>query len=221
MKHRISIFASDKNLYSVKDFKNHSDLTPIGIAIQTETRGIVMSLKEWQLPWAKGSCNNLQVSEAEAILRTSGYEDTLDAYNHLKDKTEKNAITQCFTYNFGEMQWYLPCLQELSLIWAYRKEINKVLRELSHIYSCDVLQEENCYWSSAQYSSYYAWDLDWIDGYVTSYYKNYSSYVRAICGLYPLESMPIENTITEESAIAFLHQCGYEGTLTKKEAITL
>lgn len=182
MNHKISIFTSDKNLYSIEDFKSFSK--PIGIAIQTENQGMGISLEEWNLPW--GDSEDFYVSESEAILRTSGYKETLAAYNQLRDKTKVNAITQCLNYNLGKMQWYMPCLQQLSLMRIYKEEINEILYELNALYYCDILHNIDYYWSSTQCSGTFGWCLFWKNGRIYDHYKDNHHCVRAVCDLYPI-----------------------------------
>ena len=39
------------------------------------------------------------------------------------------------------------------------------------------------HWTSTQYSNTYAWELDWNDGSMNGYNKDYGNYVRAVCAI--------------------------------------
>lgn len=224
MKHLISIKTKD-NVLSVEDFKaqglTNNDV--IGIVIQTETIGIIMSLDTWEEVWNNEDILvNKACGEAEALQELSGLELTRAIVEKTKKNSDSmNAAIRCWNYCKGDLQWYLPCLYELGTIIAYRDEINEVLDMLD----MPELNENDYGWSSSEYYTHLAWFVYFGNGSFGSTYK-YSSYVvRAVSAFSPLERGDFSSpsgkatsnpTMTEESAVEFLRSLGYTGDLTKK-----
>ena len=74
--------------------------------------------------------------------------------------------------------WYLPSIDELSLLWHSRFNVNK---SLSTIMGSTVLPIYASYWSSNEYISYlYAISFNFIDGNIGSPSKNSAYWVRAV-----------------------------------------
>lgn len=224
MKHLISIKTKD-NVLSIEDFKaqglTNNDV--IGIIIQTETIGIIMSLDTWEEVWNNDDILfNKACGEAEALQELSGIELT----RSIVDKTKKNsdsmnAAIRCWDYGKGGLQWYLPSLYELGTIIAYRDEINEVLDMLD----MPELNEKDYGWSSSEYGTHNAWYVDFGVGVFSSNGKCNSNVVRAVSAFSPLERGDFSSpsgkvtsnpTMTEESAVEFLRSIGYTGDLTKK-----
>jgi hypothetical protein len=100
------------------------------------------------------------------------------AYNTglMKDSPAKDWITSNFS-----PEWYLPSIDELSILWHNRYHVNKALRAGSYT----LLSSTAFYWSSTEYFSTYAFSMLFTFGYSTIYQKSGSSkadpyYVRAI-----------------------------------------
>lgn len=225
MKHLISIKTKD-NVLSVEDFKaqglTNNDV--IGIVIQTETIGIIMSLDTWEEVWNNEDILvNKACGEAEALQELSGLELTRTIVEKTKKNSDSmNAAIRCWNYCKGDLQWYLPCLYELGTIIAYRDEINEVLDMLD----MPELNENDYGWSSSENGTHNAWYVYFGNGYFTGgNLKYYSSVVRAVSAFSPLERGDFSSpsgkvtsnpTMTEESAVEFLRSLGYTGDLTKK-----
>lgn len=224
MKHLISIKTKD-NVLSIEDFKaqglTNNDV--IGIIIQTETIGIIMSLDTWEEVWNNDDILvNKACGEAEALQELSGIELT----RSIVDKTKKNsdsmnAAIRCWDYGKGGLQWYLPSLYELGTIIAYRDEINEVLDMLD----MPELNEKDYGWSSSENDTHGAWFVYFGNGGFNNIYKYNSGVVRAVSAFSPLERGDFSSpsgkvtsnpTMTEESAVEFLRSIGYTGDLTKK-----
>jgi hypothetical protein len=80
--------------------------------------------------------------------------------------------------NGGQSDWYLPSIDELSLLWHNRFNVNK---SLSTIGGTTVLPFIAIYWSSTEYGSLNAWNFFFNSG--DAYYghgKNATYYVRAV-----------------------------------------
>lgn len=226
MKHSISI-KTINGVLSISDFKaqrvSKSDV--IGVVLQTETIGMVISLDQWNEIWCSDGNRkvfNKECGEAEALQTLSGLELTRNIVKQNEEDGESmTAAMRCWQYKKGNLQWYLPSLYELGTIIAYRDELNEVLEMLD----ADQFDEDDWGWSSSEYGSWLAWGVGFGDG--VFYYngsKYYSYVVRAVSAFSPLQrgdfSSPSENgnysPFTEESAIEYLRQLGYTGELTKK-----
>lgn len=224
MKHLISIKTKD-NVLSIEDFKaqglTNNDV--IGIIIQTETIGIIMSLDTWEEVWNNDDILvNKACGEAEALQELSGLELTRSIVENTKKNSDSmNAAIRCWDYGKGGLQWYLPSLYELGTIIAYRDEINEVLDMLG----MPELDENDYGWSSSEGDAHHAWFVYFGNGNFGSYYKYNSTVVRAVSAFSPLERCDFSSpsgkvtsnpTMTEESAVEFLRSIGYTGDLTKK-----
>ena len=225
MKHLISIKTKD-NVLSIEDFKaqglTNNDV--IGIIIQTETIGIIMSLDTWEEVWNNDDILvNKACGEAEALQELSGIELTRSIVEKTKKNSDSmNAAIRCWDYGKGGIQWYLPSLYELGTIIAYRDEINEVLDMLD----MPELNEKDYGWSSSEYYTHYAWGVGFGNGYFSGSSSECSSnVVRAVSAFSPLErgdfsspsgKVTSNQTMTEESAVEFLRSIGYTGDLTKK-----
>jgi hypothetical protein len=226
MKHSISI-KTINGVLSISDFKaqriSKSDV--IGVVLQTETIGMVISLDQWNEIWCSDGNRkvfNKECGEAEALQTLSGLELTRNIVKQNEEDGESmTAAMRCWQYKKGNLQWYLPSLYELGTIIAYRDELNEVLEMLD----ADQFDEDDWGWSSSENSSWGAWYVSFGNGsFYGGYNKYYSFVVRAVSAFSPLQrgdfSSPSENgnysPFTEESAIEYLRQLGYTGELTKK-----
>ena len=224
MKHLISIKTKD-NVLSIEDFKaqglTNNDV--IGIVIQTETIGIIMSLDTWEEVWNNDAILvNKACGEAEALQELNGLELTRSIVEKTKKNSDSmNAAIRCWDYGKGGLQWYLPCLYELGTIIAYRDEINEVLDMLG----MPELDENDYGWSSSENNTHNAWNVNFGNGHFSSSIKFTSFVVRAVSAFSPLERGDFSSpsgkvtsnpTMTEESAVEFLRIIGYTGDLTKK-----
>lgn len=224
MKHLISIKTKD-NVLSIEDFKaqglTNNDV--IGIIIQAETIGIIMSLDTWEEVWNNDDILvNKACCEAGALQELSGLELTRSIVEKTKKNSDSmNAAIRCWDYGKGGLQWYLPSLYELGTIIAYRDEINEVLDMLN----MPELNENDYGWSSSETGAHSAWFVNFGNGGFNGYYKYRSSVVRAVSAFSSLERGDFSSpsgkvtsnpTMTEESAVEFLRSIGYTGDLTKK-----
>ena len=226
MKHSISI-KTINGVLSISDFKaqrvSKSDV--IGVVLQTETIGMVISLDQWNEIWCSDGNRkvfNKECGEAEALQTLSGLELTRNIVKqNEEDGEDMTAAMRCWQYKKGNLQWYLPSLYELGTIIAYRDELNEVLEMLD----ADQFDEDDWGWSRSESNSWSAWYVNFGSGYFDYYCNKYSScVVRAVSAFSPLQrgdfSSPSENgncsPFTEESVIEYLRQLGYTGELTKK-----
>ena len=89
-----------------------------------------------------------------------------------------SASTLCLnSTNGGQSDWYLPSIDELSLLWHSRFNVNK---SLSTIGGATVLPNSATYWSSTEGASNLAWNFFFSSGSAGSNGKTYATYVRAV-----------------------------------------
>ncbi|MEN9304381.1 MAG: hypothetical protein RL264_2810 [Bacteroidota bacterium] len=79
--------------------------------------------------------------------------------------------------NGGQSDWYLPSIDELSLLWHSRFNVNK---SLSTIGGATVLPNSAYYWSSTENGFNYAWSFNFPNGNASNDYKYFTYYVRAV-----------------------------------------
>ena len=79
--------------------------------------------------------------------------------------------------NGAQSDWYLPSIDELSLLWHSRFNVNK---SLSAIGGATVLPRTGFYWSSTEIFNRDAWNFHFDDGAANYSGKNLTFYVRAV-----------------------------------------
>ena len=75
----------------------------------------------------------------------------------------------------GQGNWYLPAMGELNTIYT---NLSKIQSSISSAGGTQITPEY--YWSSTEYSSMYAWDLNFGSGSRGNGIKYYSDYVRPV-----------------------------------------
>jgi hypothetical protein len=89
-----------------------------------------------------------------------------------------SAAKLCLDLNSGgQSDWYLPAVDEISLLWHNRFNVNKTL---SNIPGATVLPFFDVFWTSSEYLALNAWYFNFGNGYVINVVKTTSLYVRAI-----------------------------------------
>jgi hypothetical protein len=109
------------------------------------------------------------LSNSNAIVGQSGF--TAGAAKLCLDST-----------NNSKSDWYLPSIDELSLIWQNRFNINKTLSGNSAFGSISGATQifYNAYWSSTEAGSASVWTFYFDYGTADGNSKNYTNYVRAV-----------------------------------------
>ncbi len=90
-----------------------------------------------------------------------------------------NACNKYATDHILAGEWYLPAVGELAYLMTRWSTIKSALTAVNGV----TLLESDYYWSSSEYSSYNAWELNSCNGYLNWCGKNYYYYVRAFCQL--------------------------------------
>ena len=118
----------------------------------------------------------------------SGYNNALSDFNGLSNTrtlfylgSKYQAARACWNYKDGasNLQWYLPAMGELGYLMPRFNLINESLTTVGGV----AVDGDYLFWSSSEYSSYYAYSLNAYDGYVSYDNKDYDSCVRPFCSL--------------------------------------
>ena len=187
MKHLISI-KTINGVISISDFKtqNISKSDVVGVVLQTEIIGMVISLDQWNEIWCserKRKVFNKGCGQAEALQTLSGLELTRSIVKqNEEDGEEMTAAMRCWQYKKGNLQWYLPSLYELGTIIAYRNELNEVLEMLD----ANLLRKSYCVWSSSESDRCDTWVASSCSGYFYSRDKFDNIITRAVAAFSPL-----------------------------------
>lgn len=188
MKHLISL-KTNQGIASVEDYQNsridRDDI--IGVILQTEVIGVVISLDQWDEIWCSNENRkvfNKACGEAEALQTLSGLELTRNIVKKNEEDSESmTAAMRCWQYKNGNLQWYLPSLYELGTIIAYCDELNEVLEMLD----ANQFDEYDWGWSSSENNSWYAWYVNFGNGNFGNDGKYGSCVVRAVSAFSPLQ----------------------------------
>lgn len=188
MKHLISL-KTNQGIASVEDYQNgridRGDV--IGVILQTEVIGVVISLDQWNEIWCSERNRkvfNKRCGEAEALQTLSGLELTRNIVKQNEEDGESmTAAMRCWRYNKGNLQWYLPSLYELGTIIAYRDELNEVLEMLG----ADQFDEDDLGWSSSEGNSWGAWIVYFGYRSFNTLDKFYGFVVMAVSAFSPLQ----------------------------------
>lgn len=151
----------------------YSKADVIGIAVITPCVQFILGLHQWKERWSEDTdhCIIRKHNEAQALQVISGYEHTKQLVEAQEDEGS-TAAKLCWDYGHKGLQWYLPCLLELNAVCANKEEIN----ELLELVGGELLDLDECYWSSTEYSAGYSWVVNFYSGYSSGYGK-YSTFV--------------------------------------------
>ncbi len=95
-----------------------------------------------------------------------------------------SAAQLCLAYSVGTItDWYLPAVDELSLLWQNRFNVNRTLSGASSAGTIPGTPTQIgfvSYWSSTEYDTSNAWLFTFVNGYADTSSKNSTYYVRAV-----------------------------------------
>lgn len=140
----------------------------IGIAVITPCVQFILGLHQWKERWSEDTdhCITGKHSEAQALQVISGFEATKVLAEAQEDEGN-TAAKLCWNYDYKGLQWYCPCLLELNAVCANKKEIN----ELLELVGGELLDFDECYWSSTEGSANGSWYVNFYSG--ISYGNNF------------------------------------------------
>ena len=120
--------------------------------------------------WSDNTTTQLQTE-------TRKYWDRTYTLAHI-DKTAGLAYDYCYNLTIGGVAkgtWYLPTQAQLMAMWGILRGIQG-----NSSYADYSAFNANVYWSSSEYSAYYAWDVTFNDGNVDGYNKPNTYRVRCV-----------------------------------------
>lgn len=235
--HKISVMDSEHNVLTPEEYnQKHGSLTElIGIVVQTDILGLVLSPDQWDcINWSNKNEDDESVltekqSESVALQTISGFEHTREIVQKQEGDDGESAAQVCWNYKSGGLQWYLPSLLELSTIYAFKDEINNVIRKIDKDI---VLLPDNGYmWSSSEFSQHNAWSVYFGGGNTNIWgVKCNGGTVRAVAAFSSLASIGERvNTranqeasksnvadMTDEQLVQVLRERGFSGTINKQ-----
>jgi hypothetical protein len=95
-----------------------------------------------------------------------------------------SAAQLCLAYSVGTItDWYLPAIDELSLLWQNRFNVNRTLSGASSAGTIPGTPTQigfNNYWSSTEAGGFTAWFFNFLNGTANASNKSGAVYVRAI-----------------------------------------
>lgn len=235
--HKISVMDSEHNILTPEEYnQKHGSLTELlGIVVQTDILGLVLSPAQWNdVKWSnKDEDDEIVLTEKQcepvALQTISGLEHTREIVQKQEDDDGESAAQVCWNYKSGGLQWYLPSLLELSTIYAFKDEINNVIRKIDKDI---VLLPDNGYmWSSSEYSQHNAWHVGFGGGGIGNWVNKYYGYtVRAVAAFSSLASIGERvdtrankeasksnvADMTDEQLVQMLRERGFSGTINKQ-----
>lgn len=235
--HKISVMDSEHNVLTPEEYnQKHGSLTElIGIVVQTDILGLVLSPAQWDcINWSNKNEDDESVlteeqSESVALQTISGFEHTREIVQKQEGDDGETAAQVCWNYKSGGLQWYLPSLLELSTIYAFKDEINNVIRQIDK--DIVLLPDSGYMWSSSEYSQWGAWNVLFGDGGIGYWYYKYNGLtVRAVAAFSSLASIGERvdtranqeasksnvADMTDEQLVQVLRERGFSGTINKQ-----
>lgn len=227
---KVMVLGNDQKMYEVNDFvesdKNYTDA--IGIVFSAPILGQrVLAFPSWQEKWGDREKVYTEVrSESEAVQVLSGLEDTKCIIEAQANTDGMTAAKRCWEYKAGGLQWYLPSLMELGVIYTLRGEINEAMERLGCDSDCLLPTEdsdETWVWSSSEYSQFSSWYVGFNGGDFGGNSECNALIVRAVAAfqqptspsLLSGEAKSQDAEPTDEQLIAMLRQRGYKGQINK------
>ncbi len=187
----LKILGVNGNIYTLEEYLKLPGNTyhyAVGIVFEFPIIGKrVLAFNSWKEKWGNRETLYTEIySEAEAVQVMSGLEDTRRIVEAQVNTDDMTAAKRCWEYKDCGLQWYLPSLMELGVIYTLRDEINKAMERLG----CDsdnLLPTENSdeplIWSSSESSQFLSWYVNFYSGYFNYNGKCYTLIVRAVAML--------------------------------------
>lgn len=190
MKNELKILGVNGNIYTLEEYIKLPGNTyhyAVGIVFESPIIGKrVLAFNSWKEKWGNEEVYTKVNSESEAVQVMSGLEDTKRIVEAQANTDCMTAAKRCWEYKAGGLQWYLPSLMELAVIYTLRNEINDVMKRLNCNSECLLPTEdsdENWVWSSAELSQFSSWYGNFYSGYFYDNGKYGALVVRALAML--------------------------------------
>ena len=190
MKNNLKILGVNGNIYTLEEYLKLPGNTynyAVGIIFESPIIGKrVLAFDSWKEKWGERKVYNQTLSGSKAVQRISGLEDT-ERITEIQDyEDDMTAAKRCWEYKAGNLQWYLPSLMELGVIYTFRDKINEVMERLGcssdHLLPTED-SDETWIWSSSEYSQLDSWFVTFNGGNFGNDGKYDTLVVRAIAML--------------------------------------
>ena len=157
----------------------NSTKTPVGIVIEVTSGAAtkIVSLTETSATWSSEDITTNATSETNGMANMTAIQSILDW------ESKYPAFKWCDDYidASGNSEWYLPATDELYQLYEVKDVVNTAIEKIiAGDGMATSLGTSSWYWSSSQYSYDYAWDRSFSDGYVSTYDKDHTDFVRAV-----------------------------------------
>ena len=157
----------------------NSTKTPVGIVIEVTSGAAtkIVSLTETSTYWSTEYVDTNATSETNGMANMTAIQSILDW------ESKYPAFKWCDDYidASGNSEWYLPATDELYQLYEVKDAVNTAIEKIiAGDGMATSLGTSSWYWSSSQYSYDYAWDRSFSDGYVSTYDKDHTDFVRAV-----------------------------------------
>lgn len=221
---KIKVLGLDEKLYEVSDFikegKTLSDA--VGITFHSNLIGTrVLALESFFGEFSNRSCLVKVSSLPQEIQITCGLYNTLEIKKGSK-YFNSSAAEICLNYKKGGLNWYLPSLLELCVLFTNRELINSSMTDLgvkddyllpSRYYS---KQKESFILSSSESNYESCFGVLFLSGAICTRSKDKDSIVRPIAVLEEeSKNTNLCSKVSDEELMTILHKRGYTGKITK------
>lgn len=157
----------------------NSTKSAVGIVIEVTSGAAtkIVSLTETSTYWSTEYVDTNATSETDGMANMTAIQSILDW------ESKYPAFKWCDDYidASGNSEWYLPATDELYQLYEVKDAVNTAIEKIiAGDGMATSLGTSSWYWSSSQYSYDYAWDRSFSDGYVSTYDKDHTDFVRAI-----------------------------------------
>ena len=157
----------------------NSTKSAVGIVIEVTSGAAtkIVSLTETSAKWSTEYVITNATSETDGMANMTAIQSILDW------ESKYPAFKWCDDYidASGNSEWYLPATDELYQLYEVKDVVNTAIEKIiAGDGMATSLGTSSWYWSSSQYSYDYAWDRSFSDGYVSTYDKDHTDFVRAV-----------------------------------------
>lgn len=127
--------------------------------------GLIVNKNESTAQWQSGGITTTNATRSWDGAYNTGLMTNSPAANYVNGLTDG-----------GFTDWYLPSIDELSILWQNRFQVNNALNAGGFT----LLSNTGTYWSSTEYDGSYACPFNFYNGNASSNYKATTFHVRAV-----------------------------------------
>ena len=181
----VYILDTDENLTTVNNWDTANNSKAVGVYVGTENSKFIIAptgdneKRQWG---GYGTTISGIVTSSDSTTAKKDYAGETNTDKIIAQLGTGNApaAEYCRNYTFKNgKKGYLWSFGEAQDAYNNKAAIDAAMRKIGGT----AITKDNYLWTSTQYPSYDAWLLNWDDGNVGSYAKDYDYYVRAVCAL--------------------------------------